>query len=543
MKQLNTGSVSKLIYSAALLYLLLPFLLFTLFWLRLPYSLLLGAILSYCLVVSFQRFTRSSLRIELQAIQKKQLWISAAILAVWLVFSGIGGFSYQNSDFEVRNAIFRDLIQQQWPVVYNADIYPSTHHMANEHLLLVYYFGYWLPAALIGKLLGWTVGNIFLYLWSFLGLLLTFALLCQYVKKVSYKIALLLVFWSGLDIVGSLIALYAGNSVPELGVIAHIERWANSINVPAQFSSNTTLLYWVFNQTIPIWLTILLLINNTGKKAMFFVIALSLFQAPLGTIGLVPFVLFQLIRRLYEVGFKSLLNEYLSIPNTVGALVVVGITGLYFTMNQAGSLRSIVTYDPLNYATFFLLEAGMLGLWLYTRQRSNLLLLSICVLLVVPFVKIGLNSDFSMRASIPALFILMALTIRFLFDNTYSLASKLPIAVFLLIGSVTPALEMARSLFFTSSHVVYSLNSYFNLSDNPLVPASVKGKIKDRTFLYDQIKTLNKYNKGILIDQFVGRVGNQPFCRYLLNTNSDAFEQPTRLPALPVVRAEKDPLK
>ena len=539
MKQLNTSSVSKLVYSAALVYLLLPFLLFTLFWLRIPYSLLLGAILIYCLVVSFQRFTFSAIQIDLQASQQKQLWISAAILAVWLLFSGIGGFSYQNSDFEVRNAIFRDLIQQQWPVVYNADIYPTTHHGANEHLLLVYYFGYWLPAALIGKLLGWTVGNIFLYLWSFLGLLLTFALLCQYVGKVSYKIALLLVFWSGLDIVGSLIALYAGSSVPELGVIAHIERWANSINVPAQFSSNTTLLYWVFNQTIPLWITILLLVNDRGKKAIFFIIALALFQAPLGTIGLVPYVLFQLITKLSKVGFRSLVDEYLSIPNTVGALVVVGVTGLYFTMNQAGALRSIVSYEPLNYATFFLLEAGILGLWLYTRQRSNLLLLSICVLFLVPFVKIGLNSDFSMRASIPALFILMALTIKFLFDTKYSLASKLPIAIFLLIGSVTPALEMARSLFFTSSHVAYNLNSRFKFSDSPLVPASVKNKIKDRTFLYDQIKTLNKYNKGILIDQFVGRVGDQPFCRYLLDTNSDAFDQPTKQPVMPVVRAEK----
>ncbi len=517
MKQLYTGSVPKLVYSAALVFLFLPFLLFTLFWIRLPYSLILGAVLLYCFLTSVQHVALAQSGMGMDATRRKQILIGGVILAIWLLFSGIGGFAYQNTDFSVRNAIFRDLIQQPWPVVYDPGLYPATHPLAHEHLLLVYYFGYWLPSALVGKLLGWTAGNIFLYLWTFLGLLLLFALLCQYVRTISYKVVLIFIFWSGLDIVGSLIALYAGSTHPELGPIAHIERWAGSINVRTELSSNTTLLYWVFNQTVPIWLTVLLLLNDRSSKIIFFVIALTLFQAPLGTIGVVPYVVYQLITKWAKTDVKSVLNEYVSVPNTVGALMVVGITGLYFTTNQAGSLRSLVSFNAVNYMTFFLLEVGMLGLFLYSRQRSSLLLVCIGVLFCIPFVKIGYSYDFAMRASIPSLLILTALTIKFLFDKTVGVTPKVLVAVYLLIGSVTPALGMARSVFFTSSHVAYSLNKTFRLSDSPLMPAVVKSKIKDRFFLDDKIGTFNKYNKGVITDQFVGQIGNQPFCRYLLN--------------------------
>ena len=39
--------------------------------------------------------------------------------------------------------------------------------------MLVYYVGYWLPAALVGRILGWGVANFILFLWTWFGVLLT----------------------------------------------------------------------------------------------------------------------------------------------------------------------------------------------------------------------------------------------------------------------------------------------------------------------------------------------------------------------------------
>jgi hypothetical protein len=72
---------------------------------------------------------------------------------LWVALSGIGGFGLQNWDFNFRNAVLHDLVDYSWPVVYP------------QGRILLYYFTYWLPAALAGKIFGWFGANIFLFVW------------------------------------------------------------------------------------------------------------------------------------------------------------------------------------------------------------------------------------------------------------------------------------------------------------------------------------------------------------------------------------------
>ncbi|QJD79960.1 hypothetical protein [Spirosoma rhododendri] len=521
---MNIPLSKSFVYLSTLLYLLVPFLLFVTFWLKAIYAVPVIGIVLYCLYQASRDIRANDpVKSQLSPRQLRQIYIGVGILAVWVFFSGIGNLAYQNSDFEVRNAILRDLVEQEWPIMYSSNINAPGQATIQNKFVLIYYFGYWLPAAGVGKLAGLQAANLFLMVWALLGLSLVYALLCIYLKKTTFLIVVLLVFWSGLDGVGTMLMTLMYGKGPEFGLLSHIEWWAEPANVNAQFSSNTTLLYWVFNQTIPLWLCILLVLINRSSAYLFFVLTLSLFLAPLGTIGLVPLVIFLLVKEAAERGVGATVNRYLNVVNLVGAATVFGITFLFFTANKAGSLRGIVPMAPLGYGLFLLLEVGLLIGFLFVVQRAHRQLLLFCavLLLLIPFVRIGSLYDFSMRASIAYLFVLFVLTAKTLLDRQVERKLKVGLLVYLLIGSITPGLELTRSVFFTGSHYLYAARQVLVAHhEDQLIPRFIRDRIKERAFLYDPIKTLSHYNAHILIDQFIGESRGTIFADYLLNRRS-----------------------
>lgn len=97
---------------------------------------------------------------------------------------------------------------------------------------------------------------------------------------------------------------------------------------------------------------------------------------------------------------------------------------------------------------FILLEIGVYFLILYKYQKKNALYYYILInLLLIPFFKIGAASDFCMRASIPALLILMVFVMDTLIEanqeKDWTIVGMLVLT--LLIGSVTPIHEIGRT--------------------------------------------------------------------------------------------------
>ncbi|XWW47265.1 hypothetical protein JYG30_07435 [Fibrella sp. USSR17] len=510
----------KFIYTLSFVYLLIPFVLFILFWLKPIYSLFVFPLLIYCLFLGYKNIKGQSFdAYTLTPDQQKSWLIGTGILLLWLCFSGVGNIAYQNFDYDIRNAVLRDLVEQDWPVTYKSTIYPPERQFTQNNLLLVYYFGYWLPAAIVGKLFGLSAANLALLAWTYVGLILIFTLLCQYLAKYSYVVVLLLLVWSGLDIVGTLFASLTSGRVVELNLLSHLERWVNYFDVYAQFSSNTTLLYWVFNQTIPLWLCVLLFINNRNSSYIFLIICLALFQAPIGTLGFLPYVLFRIVQRIRADGLGSVISTYLTVPNTAGAVTVLSVTALFFSMNRAGSMKSIVFFDPAHYALFLFLEVGLLALILYVYTKNNTILFCLAILACIPLIKLGRFYDFGMRASISYLFLLCIITMNFLLDKKASRTGKRVVLIYLAIGAVTPFLEITRSVFFTTSHVSHIL--YHELAparSEAEAPALIRPLIKERDFLYDHIKTFSVYNKDIetIVDQYIGESSGNVFADYLL---------------------------
>lgn len=145
---------------SGLLYLILPNILFLFGWFRLWISLPLSVML-----LTAGWFTWKESRARLGNRLTYSIKDFAALLAtLFLAFVvletlGINGHIMQMGDFTVRNAIYYSLIEQPWPLFSDIGDY------------FIYYHIFWLPPALISKLLGTAIPpTIILYLWMYLGL-------------------------------------------------------------------------------------------------------------------------------------------------------------------------------------------------------------------------------------------------------------------------------------------------------------------------------------------------------------------------------------
>ena len=271
------------LYKASLGYLLLPFFIFCLTFIKLWIGIPVVAILTWISWRVWKQFNKTSTPLN---IRKTDLIIGLIVLGCWVVLSGIGGFAFQNPDHHIRNAIFKDLIHYEWPVIYP----PVDSPQNGSSYGLIYYLGYWLPAALIGKFVGWQAANVVLFLWTLLGVFITTTLIKLRINVSLFLSSLLLIFFSGMDILGTIvIRSVSPDTYPTLWPpITAIEWWvAGSF----QFSSFTTQLFWVFNQAIPAWICVGLILNTSDRRFVYFIWALCFFFAPIPSLGLLPLTL------------------------------------------------------------------------------------------------------------------------------------------------------------------------------------------------------------------------------------------------------------
>ncbi|WP_333813962.1 hypothetical protein [Muricomes intestini] len=136
---------TKLGVGAAYIYLMLPFIIFTLGWLRLYLAIPIVIILILCLWKMLQHAPKLW-RPEMNRDNIEKMLIILGIICLWVYLSGIGQLVFQNTDHTARNGIFNMLVEYDWPVYGTAKDGSSVG--------LIYYIGYWLPSAVIGKLFG-----------------------------------------------------------------------------------------------------------------------------------------------------------------------------------------------------------------------------------------------------------------------------------------------------------------------------------------------------------------------------------------------------
>ncbi len=422
------------------IYLALPFVIFCMGWLRLTIAIPIAALV----VLILWKLFKQSFPYQFNSHFSRETFYLLLCTGVWVFLSGVGGYAFQNWDHHWRNAVLRDLINYNWPVVYAS---PESGPIK----MLVYYVGYWLPAALAGKIFGWHAANFILFLWTWLGILLVALQLSLKLKTSALKTVLLLVFFSGMDALGTLLV---AQEYPSLWPpIQHLEIWSGSL----QYSSFTTQLFWVFNQAVPAWLCIVLILESNGLmldgqeraastqiSPKIFIWSLCFFLAPIASIGLLPYLLLEWFKQTdFKLPFKNLRLDLLFASG-----IIFLVSCIFFSSNSAAQERGLQSLAAKDFLQFFLLDGGILWLLLApVKWRDPRWVLTGLLLLGLPFIQFGSGRDFVMRASIAPLISLMVMTGEVIFQNITSRFYRTALAAVLFVGALTPLYEIDRSFY------------------------------------------------------------------------------------------------
>lgn len=428
------------------LYLTAPAALFALGWLR--------PIVAFPAAFLFLYFTRLLTQsVDLSPSEgegsARWFWVSTVVLVVlWVLLSGIGGFAFQNSDFMARNPMYRDLCDRPWPVIYDLSqgSEAARRILGSGTAAFAYYFSWWLPPALVSKVLslGQTGRDICLALWAALGLLLTVHHLTRYLGRRSFLISVLFILFSGLDAAGFYLAR---GYIP---FQEHMEWWGRSF----QFSANTTQLFWVFNQSIGTWLIMALLLRLRDGKNVLALGSLTFAYSPWAAMGILPIALNAVLAR------GRRLRDTLTPQNLLVPMAMLLVYGVFYLgssgmgISRTGWTLPWWTWGPhwIRYAQFVLLEFGLYFILMGPSIRTYpFYWVVLTELLLLPMYRI-ISVDFIMRASIPALFCLMVYVLKFLLEERGRWEQKALLALALLIGAWTPMTEINRSVLWTTLH-------------------------------------------------------------------------------------------
>ncbi|MBP3890906.1 MAG: hypothetical protein J6D29_01905 [Solobacterium sp.] len=353
------------------------------------------------------------------------LGLVLAITVIWTFTSGVGSSVVQYPDHLYRNALFRILIDHEWPV--KLTVNGNTKGMA-------YYIGFWLPAALVAKVSSYQFGFLFLQIWMIIGLFLILYYICEKHQKLRLWYILVFIVFGGADWIGYQLI---GKAFDQLG--NRIEWWAYVYNYPGVMTST----FWVYNQVIYGWLIFSMIMRQKDNRNILFLWSAGVLNCTFPAAGMIPFAIYRALRNTDEkefftkfgkavtsclswqflVGFLiSLISTVYVLSNTnVGANLAIDnaskVMSILPTLTAEGA--TVVSFNAYPWTTrvyiylwFVLLEFGLYFIVIYKSQNKKpIYWLTLIVLLACPLIEVGGWIDFCMRASIPGLFVLFHMVI------------------------------------------------------------------------------------------------------------------------------------
>ena len=363
----------------------------------------------------------------------RTLSIGLAVAMVLLVLGGEGRLFYSNVDWQVRDAVLRDMVVNPWPFVYTA--------RASADVLRAP-LGMFFAPALAGKAAGMAAadGALLVQNTAMLGMLLAAAsILFEDARGTVVALAVFLAF-SGLDIVGEAL----GGSFQQ-----HMEGWAG-----VQFSSTVTLAFWVPQHAIAGWIgAVAYLLWRQGCLPLASYLALlplTALWSPLSLIGSLPFAALAAVTtlRTRRLGASDML-----MPAAATLIALPGLTYLGAADHEVGlriypiAVSHYLLFEAVETLPYIVPLALALPLMRSRGDWPTLFVATAC-LLVAPLIQIGGSVDFAMRASITALAVIAVLIARLM--AAHDLGQLAPLRVWTLaaltIGAMTGAAEISRAL-------------------------------------------------------------------------------------------------
>jgi hypothetical protein len=428
--------------AATLIYLALPSLIFLAGWLR-PAAAI--PMLALTLLALLQFLRREDIRWCIPQSPGAGMMIVATAF-IWASLGGAGHFFAASPDWLMRDKVLGDLTFSAWPPAYSVvDGHPHILRSA---------IGFFLPAAIVGKIAGIGSADLALYLFTALGCSLFLLLLPLPTRPGRLLLGLLLVtiFFSGMDYLG--IVLVSGS--PPIFPL-RLEWW-----VPFCYPSFTGQMYWAPNHAIPIWLVAVLFYRHWGHRAwpalFLIMLPLTVIWTPFVVAGILPFLALATLRW-FAQGLRFV-DSRITFWQIVAAVLTTWFTVRLMTLDITAipsAPTTAVAPKPdsliLDYLLFILMEFAILALLLARNLRHSygLFWLSCSILTLLPLYKYGPSNDTLLRLSTPCLVFLLLLTldqIRHWAQQRSFPASAWAISLVLLIGANTPFNEMWRALFF-----------------------------------------------------------------------------------------------
>ncbi len=366
----------------------------------------------------------------------------------WCCLSGIGGFVLQSGDFPKHNVILKDLINCSWPVRYQ---------MRGREGVLSYYIGGYIIPALFGKAAGGSFDRAqdALLVWMTLGVFISVLLIYRCIERrlegsKTKEFALVAVFFalfSFAPFICPLSGIFAKWYPWEVGDGVH---WLSNM-IYIQYSSNMTLLSYVFPQMVPGLVSVSLLksMRREYDKWGLILAPLALYSAFV-FLGMAMLMLTIFgVDAIFSKGACLKRGNILSVYNICSAFtalcLVFNFLGVILQEKPESTAMGLGLIDYTGYVhTLVFFEAAWL-LWalILSRPKSVLILAASINLFLYPFFRMGYYNDLCMRASIPALLILCVevaerLVVSFNRDRWYSLL----IAACLVITAAGPLQEL-----------------------------------------------------------------------------------------------------
>ncbi|MEP6885088.1 MAG: hypothetical protein ABJC66_10110 [Gammaproteobacteria bacterium] len=439
----NPSSSLDVLDRVAIAYIVLPLLIFLVGWLAVWAALPLVG----CVVYSLRSLFVAPPAMARFPVTPLQITVAVFVGCAWTVFGGTEHLFFANSDWHMRDAILHDLVVSPWPVGYG--------ELDGKEILLRAPIGYYMPAALIGKWVGLAGAHWAMSAWTAIGaiaFLLQVLSLTPSRPSTAVCVALVLVFFSGFDIVGGIISV--PRFVATWDIARNLEWWAGSYVYP----SMTSQLFWAPNHSLAGWLTIGLLCRNSDRTQVdailpIVVIAVVLWS-PLAALGVAPFVVWKAVAGVVRDRSWSVADPRAWAP----ALLVGIVICAYLTLDIGRIPKSLgvavdgyanLWSDLLRQAQFFLLEAGLIGFAVLAIMRSSQVVLALGILALLPLVNFGSANDFVMRVSIPSLAVLAiacCLALTRPSQDLRAVRKKWVLGGMLVVGAMTPFQEFARAI-------------------------------------------------------------------------------------------------
>lgn len=453
---------------AAILYLVIPIIIFFITWLH----WYVGIPASILLIYASFRFIDDNFKKnkDLPRFSKtKEAFFASVYILLYLLITGHGTFiGSAGYDTPWRNAIYQDLVVQSWPVIYEY-----------SQSALIYYLTYWLVPAGLSSIFCFdeSSSNAILFVWTFIGIRIFVSLLWNYLHLKNTQIipiTFFFLFWSGLNVLGELIVSSLNFFPFEIDIKwGWYSWWYTGLTIDGY--QMTYMIRTVFdslgntyNQFGPTLLGTILFLQYRQVKYLALIGLLVVPYSPIGFIGLFLLMIAEVMKKgIIAIKMRRILflQELFSITNIIPSCTIFPIFLFYFIANAVnstnndgyGAAQSIFSAPLSAYGLvrimvlllYYLFQFGIFLRLCYKNNNDKFLLWSVLLSLVIfPIFRVGESGDFCWNASVPGFYITMVFMMQEilrLFKNTMDVKHFFVVSIVVTLACLTPCMQIASS--------------------------------------------------------------------------------------------------